>query len=127
LFEDGELPPPPEAIQDQDLDIVYISPLAKAQRETEVYSIQSFLGDVAAIAQSKPSALDLIKEDKIVRELSLIRGINPELLNSDEDVAQVRQIRQEQQAIQQKMEAMKQGADVLKTGSEASKNMKEEV
>jgi len=127
LFEDGELPPPPEAIQDQDLDIVYISPLAKAQRETEVYSIQSFLGDVAAIAQYKPSALDLIKEDTIVRELSKIRGINPELLNSDDDVAQVRQIRQEQQAIQQKMEAMKQGADVLKTGSEAAQNMKEEA
>jgi len=127
LYESGELPPVPEAIQDQDLDIVYISPLAKAQRETEVYSVQSWLGDVVMVAQYKQQALDIPKEDKIVRDLSRIRGINPEYLNSEEDVAEIRKARAEAQAMQAQMEQIKQGADILKTGSEAGKNMNQEA
>ena len=125
LYEDGAIPPPPELIQNQELDIVYISPLAKAQRETEVYSIQSFLGDVAAIAQYKPEALDLINEDSIVRSIGMIRGINPEMLNSEDAVAEFRQARAEAQEQAEQMAQIQQGADVIKTGSEAQKNMQE--
>jgi len=123
LFEDGSLPPPPEAIKDQELDIVYISPLAKAQRETEIYSIQSFLGDVASISQYKEGALDLVNEDQIIRSIAVIRGINPEMLNSEDAVATFRQARAEAQAQAQQMAQIEQGAGIVKIASEADKNM----
>jgi len=126
LLEDGALPEVPEAIQDEELDIVYISPLAKAQRETEVYTIESFLGDVAAIAQYKPAALDIVNEDKIVKIIARVRGINPELLNSDENVEEIRKARAEAEAIQMQMARMKDGVEIAKTVSEAESNMKEE-
>ena len=123
LFEDGAIPPPPEAIQDQELDIVYISPLAKAQRETEIYSIQSFLGDVAAIAQYKPAALDLVNEDSIVRSIAMIRGINPEALNGEDAVAAFRQMQAEAAAQAEQMAQIEQGANIAKVASEADKNL----
>ena len=126
LYEDGALPPAPEEIQDQELDIVYISPLAKAQRETEIYSIQSFMGDVGAVAEYKPNALHILNEDRTLRLIGRIRGIDPELLNSEEEVAEIRQIEAEAQAEVQKMAQIQQGADIVKTGSEASKNMQEQ-
>jgi len=126
LMDDGDFPPIPEAIEDAELDIVYISPLAKAQRETEIFSIQSFLGDVASIAQYKPTALDLIDEDSIIRNIAQIRGVNPEMLHSDDAVEAFRVARAEQEAQAAQMEQAQQVADVAKTGSEAEKNLTEE-
>ena len=126
LLDDGDLPEIPEALEDQELDIVYISPLAKAQRETEVYTIESFLGDVAAVAQYKPAALDLINEDKIIRVIAQVRGINPEILNSKESVEEIRQIRAEAEQQAMQMARIKDGVDTMKTGSEIDKNLQGE-
>ena len=126
LLEDGDLPEIPSELQNSELDIVYISPLAKAQRETEVFSIESFLGDVAAVSQYKPEALDIIAEDNIVREIAKIRAINPELLNSKEAVEEIRQARAEAEQAQMQMARIKDGVDIAKTGSEADKNMRAE-
>ena len=127
LMDDGDLPEPPEVLQDQELDIVYISPLAKAQRETEIYSIQAFLGDVAAVAQYKPQALDLIDEDEIVKSLALIRSVNPQILVSDDAVEQFRAARAEAEAAQAQMNTIEQGAGITEVASKADKNMQEGV
>ena len=125
LDEAGMVPPPPEQLEDADLDIVYISPLAKAQRETEVFSIESFLQDVAAVSQFKPEAIDNINEDKVVKIIAQIRGINPDILRSDKEVQQTREQRAQVQAAQMEMQVLQQGADVVKTGSEANKNLED--
>jgi len=122
-YEDGLIPDPPEAIAGSELDIVYLGPLAKAQRESEVSSIDSFLMEVGGIANVKPEVLDLINEDKIVRSIAKIRGISPEMLNDDDTVKVIRQIRLEAQQAERKMIAMQQGADIVKTGSEVDRNL----
>ena len=125
LYRGGNLPQPPPSIQGQEMDVVYISPLARAQKESEIYSIQSFMQDVGLIAQAKPEVLDMIDGDAMVDEISIIRGINPELIKSQADVDGMRKQRAEQQAAMAQQQAMQQGAEMLKTGSEAEKNLQE--
>jgi len=122
-YEDGLIPDPPEAIAGEELDIVYLGPLAKAQRESEVSSIDSFLMEVGGIANVKPEALDIINEDKMVRNIAKIRGINPDMLNDEDAVNVLRQARAEAMQAQQQMLSMQQGADLIKTGSEVDKNL----
>lgn len=125
LYRGGFLPPPPPSIQGQELDIVYISPLARAQKESDIYSIQAFMQDVGLIAQAKPEVLDKIDGDKMVDDIAIIRGISPELIKSDSDVESTRKQRADAQAQMMQAQQMQQGAEIVNTGSQAEKNMAE--
>src|SRR3990167_2667020 len=127
LFYAGELPLPPMALAGmdsaKDFDIVYISPLARVQRESEIYSLQSFMQDVGMVATAIPNVLDKLNGDEAVDQIAKIRGISPEIIKSDGEVAAIRKQRAEAQAQMMKAEQVKQGAETIKTGSEAAKNM----
>ena len=125
LWDAGDIPEPPQELQDQEMDIVYISPLAKVQRTSEIYEMQAFMQDVGMIATAKQEVIDKIKGDTFVDELATIRGINPELLASDEEVSQIRQQRAEAMAQQQQQAQMAQAAQTADVGSKALKNVKE--
>lgn len=127
LYRSGEIPFPPAEISGQDLDIVYISPLARAQKESEIYSIQSFMSDVGLLGQADTSVIDNIDFDKTVSIIAQIRGINPDMLRPQGDVQAMRQQRAEQQAAIAQQEQMARGVDIAKTGSEAVKNLKPEA
>jgi hypothetical protein len=126
LLRNGELPEPPAALQGADLDIVYVSPLARAQREGEVFSIESFLADVNAIAGTIPSVIDKIDGDKVVDVIGQVKGISPELIRSDKDVMIIREARAAEQAEIAQAAAMQQAAETVATGAKAAKDLKEE-
>jgi hypothetical protein len=125
LYRNNELPAIPEVLLQEDIDVVYISPLAKAQRESEVYSIEAFMNDVAMIAQAKPACLDKINEDNALDILAKVRGIDPSLIRSDGDVKAIREQRAEQQAQMVKAEQLRQGAETVAIGAKATKDMKD--
>ena len=127
LFRAGEIPAPPPEIQGADLEIVYISPLARAQKESTIYSIQSYMQDVGLLAQADMSVLDGIDFDKTRDMIAQIRGISPELRKSDEEIAEIRKARAEQQAQIEKAAEMQQEVETIETGSKAAKNLKPET
>ena len=69
---------------------------------------------------------DIVNEDEVVRVIAKIRAVSPKLLNSEENVEEIRQARAEAEQIQMQMARVKDGAEIAKTVSEADKNMKEE-
>lgn len=113
------LPQPPEVLSNTDFDPVFLSPLAIAQRQSEVAQIQAWLGDVQAIASVIPSARYKVDEDKTIDVLHRIRGITPEILRSDEDVERLKRHEEEQQQMIQAMQMGGAGADMAKTAAEA--------
>jgi hypothetical protein len=123
LWEKGELPPPPMEVAGQEMDIVYISALARAQRESTVYSIEAFMQDVGMVATAIPEVVDKIKGDKLVDDLATIRGISPDVIKSDDEVAEIRKQRAEARQAMLQAQQLQQGADIVKTGSEAVKNL----
>ena len=120
LFRNGELPIPPEGVMGEEIDIVYVSPLAKAQRESEIYSIEAFMADVGLVASAKPACLDKINEDEAVDVIAKVRGVDPKLIHSDDVVKSIREERAKVEQARVQAEQMNQGADTLAKAAKAA-------
>jgi hypothetical protein len=98
LLRAGLLPPAPEELQGQDIDIEYVSPLAKAQKLTDLQSMLRGFEVMMQVAEIAP-VMDYLDSDKLVQYLVEVTGIPARVIRSDEEVARIR--RQAQQAQQQ--------------------------
>ncbi len=124
LFRLGVFPPPPPEVEDQELDIIYISQLAKAQRRQEVISLSRGLETIRAVADFKPAIIDKVNEDRIADKIWDVEGIDPELLNDDKEVKEIREAKVA--AAQQNRELEMAGAAgvAAKDFTQAEKNLK---
>ena len=121
LFPDAKFkkPLPKLLLQNPDLKIEYINPIAQSQKLNESSTIDKWLQDIANIAQFKPEALDLLNVDEVIRNKRQIFNIDPELINSKAKVEETRQQRAQQQ--QQQMELM-QEEQAVNIASQAKKS-----
>jgi len=122
----GRLPGPPESIAEQELKIEYVSPLARAQRQSETQGIMRTLEFVGPIAGMDPQAAQVIKGADTVRHIAELNGVPPMLLKSNEELMEEAKAQQEAQAAQQQMmqgaqvmDMMQKGANVAKTAGDA--------
>lgn len=127
LIENDLLPPPPDELQGQDLNVEFVSMLAQAQRAVGVSSIDRIISTVGGMAQFKPDVLDKLNTDEIVDQYGEMLGVDPNLIVSDEDVAAVRQQRAEQQAAQAKAAQMDQTANTAATASKVDPAVVQDV
>lgn len=102
----------------KDIEIEFMSSIAKAQRMAEVGSIQDLIMYLSGVAQLKPSALDYLNEDNIVKGIAERLG-NVSMLRSDDEVSQIRQAQSEAQAQAMEMEAQAQRMKIAKDASKA--------
>ena len=123
LFRNGFLPPAPLVIEGQEFDVIYISQLAKAQRASEILSLERTLGTVGEIANVLPYVLDKIDGDKAVDMVAEIHGVNPDLIRDDEEVQGIRQMKAEAAAKVQEQEETARTVEAAKGVSEVKKNM----
>lgn len=107
----------PEGINPKDIKIEFLSSIAKAQRLSEVGSIQDLIMYVAELAQVKPSALDYIDEDAIVIDLAERLGNGSKIRSSEE----VNQMRQAQAAAQAELQDLERRREEMKIAKDASK------
>lgn len=118
-LEAGILPPPPREMAGKDLDVELISILAQAQRAIGVNSVDRLVGNIGAVAGFKPEVLDNFNADKWITLYSESLGVDPEILNSEEDVAATREARAQQQSAMQQAAMMNQGADTAQKLAQA--------
>jgi hypothetical protein len=130
LSRSGRLPEPPESMSEQELKIEYVSPLARAQRQTETQGIMRTLEFIGPIAGMDPQAAQVIKGADTVRHIAELNGVPPMLLKSNDDLMAEMQAQQQAQAAQQQMmqgaevmDMMQKGANVAKTAGEAGLNL----
>lgn len=90
----GEIP---ELLQDQDLNVVYSSPVARAQRIQESTSMQAALAASAPMLQIDPTSADLIDAEKVVKENFLIYGAPMRVLRKRQEIKEIRTSRAEAQ------------------------------
>ena len=125
LFRGGLLPPVPPILEGREFTVKYLSPLAKAQRESEISGILRMLGTVGEMAAFAPNVIDKINPDKAVDVIGDVIGVTPQIIRDDEEVAKIRQVRVEQQAQIARAEQIAQGAGAVKDISQAGKNLAE--
>jgi len=119
----GKLPePPPELMEDPTYEIDFVGVLAQAQRRTELTSLTTGMSIVGEMAQFNPAALDKLNPDKITDEVWAITGAPMTALRDDDEVAQIRESRAQQQADEQRMINAETGAGIAKDAGAAEAN-----
>jgi len=119
LLNNGVIPPAPEILAGQDVKVLYVSPLTRAQRGGEAQSLLEFMQSVASVAEIFPEALDRIDIDASIEELHEIGGVPARVLKSLSDAEGARVQRAEAQQQQQALEVAQQGAAAAKDASQA--------
>lgn len=104
LLRSGLLPPAPEELQGQDIDIEYVSPLAKAQKMTDLQSMLRGFEVMMQVAEIAP-VMDYLDTDRLVQYLVETTGIPARVIRSNEEV---RKIRREQQRAAEAQAAQQQ-------------------
>lgn len=110
------LPPPPPELSGQALKIEYISMLAQMQRAASTSGIERLAAFVGNLAAAQPGVLDNIDFDEMIDEYADLLGVNPRVVRSIVQVAQIRNQRAQSQAQQQGLQnslAAVQGAQTL--------------
>lgn len=108
------VPPPPEAMQGQELNVEFVSMLAQAQRAVATNAVDRYVANLGNIAQIKPDVLDKFDSDYWADSYADMLGVDPKMIVPGEQVALIRQQRAEAAQQQQQMEQLQQGAGVAK-------------
>jgi hypothetical protein len=118
LWKAGQLPPPPPGLAGKDLQVVYLSAAAAAQRSVEGNAVLRILQDITPLAAMSPAAAarlaDRLDPDGTLEVLMDARGAPAKILRSREDADAIGQARAEQQQQMQQMQALQQGAGMVK-------------
>lgn len=104
MAENNLLPVPPDEMQGMQLKVEYISVMAQAQKAIGVSSIERFIGFTSGIGQFSPDALDKINVDETIDAYATSIGVPPSVVATNEQVAQIREQRAQQQAMAQQMQ-----------------------
>lgn len=107
----GMLPAPPESVVNaagSNVDIEYVSPLARAQKAGDIESIERWVGTLSQVAQINPGVLDRVDWDKLPQVLAERMGTPSEVIASDQQVEEARA--QRAQAMQRQMAMQQEGA-----------------
>jgi hypothetical protein len=103
LLRNGLLPPAPEELQGQDIDIEYVSPLAKAQKLTDLQAMLRGFEILLQVSQVAP-VTDYLDGDAMVQYLVETAGLPARVIRSASEVEQVRREQADQAAVQQQMQ-----------------------
>jgi len=122
LISKGHIAPPPDSIKGKNYLVDYISPLAKAQKAAEAGSVRNLMMTVSELAQFKPEAIDKIKGDAVVDVYANAYGVDPTVLETNENIKEIRKQRAEQQQAQMALQVQEQQANVNATKAQGRKD-----
>ena len=113
LVRQEKIPVAPSDIVDRNLDIEYVSPPAKAQKQTDVQAIMRLFELMSPLASIDPGVFDHLDTDGLVRYMLRTLSIPASVTKGEEEVTSARSSRQEQQQAEQEMMEATQTAEAL--------------
>lgn len=121
----GRMPEPPQILYDYSghrIEIDYIGPLAQAQKRlVKTRSIQAGIQLTAELANIVgPQALDYVDVDNTVMEILESTGFPPSLIRSEDDVREIRAMRQKQQDLAMQTEMITKLAKASQAAGKAT-------
>jgi len=122
LMRQGVLPPAPEELQGLEIDIEYVSPLAKAQRGQDVQAIVQAMEILTPLNQLAP-VMDILDTDAMASHLADVLGVPAKVLRSQGEIKQMREERQQAQQAQQELDQTQQMAEAAGSATPALKEV----
>ena len=114
----GLFPDPPAEVRNNEIDIQYISILTTAQRALNTVPMERMLQAVGEVINVAPNVLDLINFDEYVYTYGRDIGVQPAIFNDTDQVAALRQARNERE---QQAALMEQSGHII----DAARNLSE--
>ena len=114
LVKVGAIPPPPENIQGQNLEISYESTFARAQKSMGLIGIKSFLDSILQYMQIDETAGQAIDTHTLIKNLAEMEGVPQEVIRNKEEVM----------VLLEKQQAQKQAMMDAQLREQDSKSMK---
>lgn len=114
----GLLPEIPPELEGIDLKVEYISIMAQAMKMVGIRGMEMAVNWVSTVAAIKPETLDVANLDQMTRNYLEKVGLEPDEINTVEEVFMIRQARAQMVAQQQQQLAAQQEAETMKTLSE---------
>lgn len=105
LARQGLLPQMPASLDGAELELIYISPAAKAQSTVRGQGVQNYIAQLTQLLPVMPNLIDSINEDGLNAELADLTDVPRRVLNDPSTVAKRRQAREQQQQVAQATEA----------------------
>jgi hypothetical protein len=107
----GRLHPIPEVLAGQNIKVEYISPIARAQKASDVAAIIETFQVAAEMDAVAPGTLDNLDPDLAVREIAEAKGIPVSVVRDAATVVEIRERRQELEAQRAQQQQLLEGAD----------------
>ena len=120
LLRNGLFMQSPDILQQQELKIEFVSPMALAQRGQELQSLMRGLEIFGSLAQTMP-VMDYIDENGLVKQIISILGLPAKVIKSDAEVEQIRSDRAEQEAQQMEMQQQMAETQMAKNAAPMAK------
>lgn len=122
LNDRGLFPPPPKELRDQDMKIIFLSPLAKAQRASELTGLVSWAQFMGEMSKIIPEIKDRIDGDHIADGSADLFGVDPIYVREQNNADAIRKKRAQLAAQQQQFEQAQQVSEVAKNAAGAKKS-----
>ena len=110
----------PDFLQNQMIEIEYVSPIAKAQKAGDLSSIMRGIEVFGAVQQVSP-VFDYLDVDGLVNHLKDVIGLPAKILRSRAEVEQIREEKQQQAQQMQQMQEQMQMAEAAGKAAPAIK------
>ena len=110
LIKNNKFAQPPETIGDQEIEIEYVSPLAKAQKTQELSSIMRGI-EIFGSLQNVAPVFDYLDIDGLVDHVKDVLGLPAKVMRSRGEVQQIQQQKQAAEIEQAQMQQAQQVAE----------------
>jgi len=117
LLRMGKFPPPPGALRGREVKIRFVSPVQRAQRANEARATLEAMNNVMQLGQMAPGAIDRIHPDRLAEFFFNAYGAPPEVLRSNEELAELRAGRA---ALQEERDQREQIGEIANAASSAA-------
>lgn len=114
----GKFPEPPAELAEEEVKIIYTSPIARAQEQVEANGLMRALGVLEPLMKYDPESgmMDVVNTDEIAKGVFEMFSVRPKFLNDDTKIKQIRKakadaLRKKEEA--ENLRAMGQGADSI--------------
>lgn len=121
----GNLGPPPEELESQDVEVDFISMLAQAQKAVATGGMERLAAFVGNLAAVKPEAVDKLNEDALLDEYADSIGTPVRVLRPEEEVGAIRRRRAQAEQQMQQAEMAEQVTGAVNQGAQAAKVLSE--
>jgi hypothetical protein len=115
LGRNNMLPPPPVELEGADLDVEYIGPIPRAQKNERAQSTSMWINELAQLDSVAPqlAMLDTVDADAVARGLGYDRGVPAKMMRTEDEVGEIREARAKAMEEQRQMDMLEKAGKTM--------------